>query len=140
VIVLTRARCLLKRDSEEARERVEDPVAVRVRPAQPLLQETQPTNTIRSVDTKQRRKGKLGNWDGGGNTHWEQEEWTATKKARASPHPHTSSAAGRRRGGLEASPPRSLARSRVQLPRPTLWHPPNSCLSAFATRSICARS
>jgi hypothetical protein len=48
--------------------------------------------------------------------------------------------AGRRRGGLEASPPRSLARSRVQLPRPTLWHPPNSCLSAFATRSICARS
>jgi hypothetical protein len=41
-------------------------------------------------------------------------------------HPHPPAAppvAGRRRGGSEASPSRSLARSRVQLPRPFGTHP-----------------
>jgi hypothetical protein len=102
-----------------------------------------PTNEhIRIVDTKQGRKGKLGNWDGGGSAHWEQEEWTATKKARASPPTHPPAAqptAGRRRDGSEVSPSRSLAGSRVQLPRPTLWHPPNSCLRALLL-GVCARS
>jgi hypothetical protein len=128
--VHTRAQCLLKRDREEARERAEDLVAVLVRPVQPVLQETQPTNTMRARTRSRGEKEKL--WDGGASAHWEQEEWTATKTARGSPPTHQPAAqpmAGRRRCGR-----RLLPRAHLLALKSSSYM---DSLSAFATTRVC---
>jgi hypothetical protein len=126
-----------------ARERAEDLVAILIRPAQPILQETQPTNTIRSVDTKQGRKGELG---------MEEAARTGSRRSgrrrrrRGPARPPTHQQRSRWPAAGEAGR-RLLPRARslaliVQLPSPpdlinlisfitTLWHPPNSRLIAL---------